>query len=114
MEEQDYGYIKPECVERTKLVSFLIYTMPLPDKETIFSHDFLELSKNAFIEKRKKTRAGNKKKLRKSGNMRCGRKKRKQNIGEDKAENSRMNLPKCSIDFTLRGMCKIGMLKGDE
>jgi len=31
----------------------LIYTMLLPDKETIFSHDFLELSKNAFIEKRK-------------------------------------------------------------
>ena len=29
--------------------------MLLPDKETIFSHDFLELSKNAFIEKRKKT-----------------------------------------------------------
>lgn len=39
-----------------KLVSFLIYTMLLPDKETIFSHDFLELSKNAFIEKRKKNR----------------------------------------------------------
>lgn len=38
-----------------KLVSFLIYAMLLPDKETIFSHDFLELSKNAFIEKRKKT-----------------------------------------------------------
>ena len=38
-----------------KLVSFLIYTMLLPDKETIFSHDFLELSKNAFIEKRKKS-----------------------------------------------------------
>ncbi len=38
-----------------KLVSFLIDTMLLPDKETIFSHDFLELSKNAFIEKRKKT-----------------------------------------------------------
>ncbi len=36
-----------------KLVSFLIYTMLLPDKATIFSHDFLELSKNAFIEKRK-------------------------------------------------------------
>ena len=27
--------------------------MLLPDKETIFSHDFLNLSKNAFIEKRK-------------------------------------------------------------
>ena len=38
-----------------KLVPFLIYIMLLPDKETIFSHDFLELSKNAFIEKRKKT-----------------------------------------------------------
>ena len=37
------------------MVSFLIDTMLLPDKETIFSHDFLELSKNAFIEKRKKT-----------------------------------------------------------
>ena len=39
-----------------KLVSFLIYIMLLPNKETIFSHDFLKLSKNAFIEKRKKTR----------------------------------------------------------
>jgi hypothetical protein len=38
-----------------KLVSFLNDTMLLPDKETIFSHEFLELSKNAFIEKRKKT-----------------------------------------------------------
>ena len=45
------------CVwKEMKLVSFLIYIMLLPDKETIFSHDFLELSKNAFIEKRKKNR----------------------------------------------------------
>ena len=42
--------------KETKLVHFLIYMMLLPDKETMFSHDFLELSKNAFIEKRKVVR----------------------------------------------------------
>ena len=46
--------------------------------------------------------------------MHYGKKRKKQNIEEDKADNSRMDLPKCSLDFTLRGMCKIGMLKGDE
>ena len=39
-----------------KLVLFLIYMMIIPDKEIIFSNNFLELSKNAFIEKRKKNR----------------------------------------------------------
>lgn len=30
--------------------------MLLPNKETLFYHNFLELSKNAFIEKRRITR----------------------------------------------------------
>lgn len=37
------------------LVSFLIYIMILPNKN-LYSIDFFELSKNIFIEKRKKCR----------------------------------------------------------
>ena len=61
-----------------------------------------------------KHKAENSEKLKRSVSLHYGKKRKKQNIEEDKADNSRMDLPKCSLDFTLRGMCKIGMLKGDE